>query len=85
MEIEDIDHILRRCPRATQVWISLKHKNLNFMQGELDFAEWFFHDARVQHEDHDCATKYLLTLWYLWKRRCAACFDPSHRAPVDKA
>ena len=82
--IEGSEHILRRCPSARQVWTSLKDKKMDYLQDDLDFTEWFFHHARGVHEDANWATKFIITLWYIWKWRCTAQFNTTEEIPFDK-
>jgi len=81
---EDIEHIFLDCPTASQGWGSLRARNMDFIQPDLSFTEWFFHHARGKHNDEFWATKFLLTLWHLWKWRCAISFGTMEAIPRDK-
>jgi len=36
------------------------------------------------HEDPNWPAKFAITLWYIWKWRCAACFEPIEKIPREK-
>ncbi|KAJ8432968.1 hypothetical protein Cgig2_032800 [Carnegiea gigantea] len=81
---EDSEHIIRFCPKARDVWASLKAIGLDFIFDELNFMERLFHNIRESHADRDLSTKFLTTLWYLWKWRCSTCINDSRDIPRSK-
>ena len=82
--MESSEHVLRLCPKARDVWASLTATGLDFSFDELNFMEWFFHNTGGNHADRDWSTKFLTTLWYLWKWTCSACLNDSRDIPNSK-
>ncbi|KAJ8420951.1 hypothetical protein Cgig2_010780 [Carnegiea gigantea] len=82
--LEDSEHILRFCLKARDVWASLKAIGLDFVFDELNFMEWLIHNIRGSYADRDWSTKFLMTLWYLWKWRCLTCLNDSRDIPRSK-
>ena len=50
-EMEDMDHILCRCPTARGVWQFLRSKDLNCLHPELDVKERFIHNIGEANVD----------------------------------
>ena len=82
--IEDLEHLLRLCLNATEVWQALEHEGMYCSAADLDFEVWLRQNLLGPHEDSAWSTKFAITLWYIWKWRCARCFDKTERIPVDK-
>ncbi|KAJ8428422.1 LOW QUALITY PROTEIN: hypothetical protein Cgig2_003124 [Carnegiea gigantea] len=81
---EDIDHILRRCPRACELWNVLELEGLKCVADDTNVIAWIKANSVLKQDGLHGPTKFLLTCWYLWKWRNAICFCsmeciPTHR------
>ena len=83
-EVEDLVHIFRECPKAKEVWRGLQARGLRYTAGSASLQEWIYINSLGDHEDPKWQTKFLLTVWYLWKWRCSFCFTESADVPRDK-
>lgn len=69
--VEDVDHILRSCSVAQQVW-NLYRALLPSSPAGLAFRPWLV--SQLQHVDHALACA---VLWNLWTWRNNAVFEPN--------
>ena len=83
-EMEDLDHLLRRCPQAVGMWHALQAKGLYYLASDATCHQWVQLNMRGAHEDPDWPTKFMITVWYLWKWRCALSLGQSETIPSDK-
>jgi len=82
--MEDLQHLFRYCPNAQEVWHSLEREGMFCSAGDMDFQTWLQRNLFGPHEDSDWSTKFAITLWYIWKWRCASCFNNIATIPLDK-
>jgi len=82
-EVEDLNHIFRRCPRAHEVWSSGQFPGFSPLAGDVNFLHWVNWNLRAQQEDTEWPRKFLLTVWYIWKWRCARCFGEEDTVPRE--
>ena len=83
-DIENLDHVFRKCPHALLVWHALRQNGLRPVRPHLGLQEWFKCNATGVHEDPDWPTKFLSTTWSLWKWRCKAYFDNSEQESLNR-
>ncbi|XP_019199070.1 PREDICTED: uncharacterized protein LOC109192823 [Ipomoea nil] len=78
---EDIEHVLRRCPAAEEVWKSISRLDYERMK-EAPFQEWLedgLSDKRKGREPASKSTLFSTTLWWIWKWRNERVFNGSSR------
>jgi len=74
---EDLDHLFRTCSAAQSVWQELRVRALHPLASEGNFHSWLHCNLQTPHDDPAWAMKFMVTLWYIWKWRCARCLgDP---------
>jgi len=83
-ELEDLEHILRSCPKAREVWQELRIEGLRYIAGEEEFSKWIRQNLQRTHDDPDWSTKFMITLWYIWKWRCSYSFNADEENPREK-
>ena len=83
-ELEDLEHISRSCPNARAVWQELSIEGLCYTAGEEEFSKWVRQNLHGTHDDPDWSTKFMITLWYIWKWRCKQCFNTDDESPREK-
>jgi len=66
-EVEDLDHLLRYCPNTTETWQAVQSHGVNAAKSNARLSIWLHHNISGQQEDPDWPTKFLITLWYIWK------------------
>ena len=81
-DVEDLDHVLHWCSNAQEVWHALDNIEISSTGHDQGLPEWLQHNLNGTHDDPDWSPKFAMTLWYIWKWRCAKCFG-STRLPVD--
>jgi len=74
-EVEDLDHLLRYCPNATGAWQAIQQQGSYSSANDEGLHVWLRQNIIGAHEDLDWLTKFLITVWYIWKWRCVHCFD----------
>ena len=57
------------------VWKSLATKGLSQLGGHLSLEDWIMSNLCNKTEDSYWPTKFLVTLWYIWKWRNGVCFE----------
>jgi len=82
--IEDLHHVFRFCPRAQEVWQELSREGLYYLATRSEFQGWLRQNLVGLHADPNWAMKFATTLWYIWKWRCASCFNNMGGIPFDK-
>lgn len=75
-KVEDIEHVLRECPAADEVWLrilpELHHKSRN-----MSFRNWLDYGIANRGNGHKPELEnslFALTIWWLWKWRNNAIF-----------
>ncbi|KAK8516544.1 hypothetical protein V6N12_038784 [Hibiscus sabdariffa] len=78
---EDIDHILRHCVKASDLWRSVLGHGVADSLSSLSFEDWL-HDnisgrlpAIISRKDW--GMEFAIYCWLLWKLRCSMVLDPS--------
>jgi len=64
---EDIEHVLRSCPKAKEVWRFFARLKLGTRAYDADFRSWFIANLTDMQQDGTWPTKFLIILWFLWK------------------
>jgi len=64
-KVENLEHVLRSCPQATQVWHTIQAHGLNYIGAEGNCTQWLLLNVRGSHEDPDWPTKFIITVWYI--------------------
>ena len=82
--MEDLDHILRQSPNAQVTWQVLEKAGMRCVASDTGLQEWIQQNIRRTHEDPEWPEKFVITMWYIWKWRCALCFDNAGEIPVEK-
>ena len=83
-EVEDLDHLLRSCPNAIEAWQGLQPQGVTGSTNNEGLYGWIQHNITRTHEDPDWPTKFLVTMWYIWKWRCMHCFGTRGEVPREK-
>lgn len=76
--LEDVEHILRHCSEASQVWQRLLSSHELLKQQHLSFHDWFRHNIgrKVSCEIKlDWQVIFIFTLWWLWRWRNERIFN----------
>ncbi|XVE79323.1 hypothetical protein DITRI_Ditri14bG0049000 [Diplodiscus trichospermus] len=76
--LEDMDHVLRKCPEASNLWQSLLPAAKFHKQGNLSFHEWLQYNlcASLSFAGFpNWPASFAITLWWLWKWRNAFVFS----------
>ncbi|KAJ8426081.1 hypothetical protein Cgig2_006789 [Carnegiea gigantea] len=81
---ETRDHVLQRCSAAQSVWRLLAQQDVQCLCPVTPLNEWIKGNVQGCHKDSNWSTKFLTTLWYIWKWRNAYCFDNLSELPEDK-
>ena len=50
----------------------------------MNLKEWIIHNTMGTYTDPSWPTKFLVTIWQLWKWRCSKCFNAGEDTPADK-
>ena len=80
---EDLDHVLRRCLHAQDVWGVLAQMGMQSVDVDTDLPEWLQLNLRGAHIDPSWPTKFAVALWYIWKWRCVKIFGSIEQLPMD--
>ena len=81
---ESVQHVLRDCPEANITWQAILAKGSGRLEANLNFKEWFLMNICDQGKDGNWPTKFLITMWYIWKWRNGVCFNATEQIPRDK-
>ena len=82
--IEDLEHIFRGCSNAKEIWQELENEGVHCLGFDMDFHGWLQRNLLEPHADSDWATKFAIIIWYIWKWRCARCFERPETIPIEK-
>ncbi|CAN1176559.1 Putative ribonuclease H protein At1g65750 [Linum perenne] len=77
---ETIEHVLRDCRFATEVWRHVSDFDTSVSQWTLDAAAWLKH-----HLCSDRSISFGVVCWYLWKARNERVFTPMHQPAQNVA
>ena len=83
-EEEDLNHVLRFCTNATRTWQSTQSPTVIGTESFEGITAWLQHNLAHQLEDPNWPTKFLITLWYIWKWRCMICFGSQDDIPMER-
>jgi len=83
-EFEDVEHVLRTCPRAAWIWRQFARVNLGKHDSEACYRNWFLQNLATTGQDKTWSTSFLIILWYLWQWRNGLCFDNEYIIPHDR-
>jgi len=81
---EDLDHLLRLCPNAKETWQTLETKGICCLSMNEALHIWLQRNLMDTQVDPNWPVKFAITLWYLWKWRCAMCFETVEGIPSEK-
>ncbi|KAL4311976.1 hypothetical protein GQ457_01G025270 [Hibiscus cannabinus] len=83
---EDVEHILRRCPKARLTWASmLSPTNLHSL-APLNLQDWIAANLGSSSSftfEEDWPSYFAVTCWQLWKRRCSLLFNENYVEKVN--
>ena len=82
-EVEDLQHLFRSCEHAQLVWYSLAESGTYCEAQEAEFPVWIQQNLDGSHVDPNWPTKFTITLWYIWKWRCAQCHNQFAEIPSN--
>ena len=80
---ESISYVLRACPSAREVWHFLELQSMKYLAPDAFCNTWIEVNVTGCHNGADWATKFLTTIWYLWKWRNTL-LQPIRGYPPDK-
>lgn len=76
-EVEDIDHVLRKCPRAMEIWATvLSNHYVAYLSRPL--LEWLDHGISFKKTGitpGSDSSLFAIVLWWIWKWRNEAIFN----------
>ena len=84
LEYEDTKHITRHCSEAQRVWAFFFGNRMGIHGNRLGFREWIEENVMGCKHQEDWPTKFITTIWYLWKWQNAACFKFGRNITIDK-
>lgn len=61
--IEDINHMLRACDEARQVWHYFEMSSQGIHVSNLGINDWILQNIGLSHQDHNWPTKFTLIIW----------------------
>ena len=62
---ENLDHVLRSCPHAQDVWDVLTQMGLHSSGMDTDLLEWLHRNLKGAHVIPNWPTKFAIVLWYI--------------------
>jgi len=81
---ESVIHNLRDCPQAQDVWRWLVIQDMCSLALSTSCNAWIELNVRTMHNDREWPTKFLITMWYIWKWLNARCFHRKGDIPASK-
>jgi len=66
-EEENLDHLLRRCLNAQEVWQAIHSIGMNCSGVNKGLREWLHQNLLGVNDDPNWSTKFAIVLWYIWK------------------
>ena len=66
-EEEDLDHLLRKCPNAQDVWHALQSLGWCGPAADTSLKDWLRINLIGTQVDPNWPTKFVIALWYFWK------------------
>jgi len=83
-EDEDLDHMLRRCSHAKETWKALEARGVCSLSTNEALHVWLQRNMMDPQVDPTWPAKFAITIWYIWKWRCALCFENAEGIPLEK-
>jgi len=82
--LEDINHILRNCVRASEVWHYFDQAEQGIHDSNMGLQEWIYRN--INHTTHEplWPTKFAVIIWWLWRWRNEHSFGRTPSIAVDK-
>ena len=77
---ESTEHVLRGCPKAQEVRMSLAWQGLDYLSYDGRLNEWIRDNIEQNYKDPNWSTKFLTTIGYIWKWLNALCFEDSNES-----
>ncbi|KAK8550128.1 hypothetical protein V6N12_038858 [Hibiscus sabdariffa] len=78
-EPEDIDHVLRRCEKAKDLWRNVLGREVAASLDSLPFEEWLHGNISCRLPEiidrADWDMEFAIYVWLLWKLRCSLVLD----------
>lgn len=84
---EDVDHILRSCPNAKDVWRKIAPNRVMQNAWKKPFLTWVGDNVRNRERPGGAAnwnTTFAVTVWWLWRWRNDQIFNDSHMMIKEK-
>ncbi|KAL4319432.1 hypothetical protein GQ457_18G015740 [Hibiscus cannabinus] len=75
---EDMDHVLRLCTAAREVWgkiVPIAERDRFFRVAHREWLRTNLFDVSSTVGDEDWHVRFIITCWLLWKRRCCFVFE----------
>ncbi|KAL4353002.1 hypothetical protein GQ457_06G021180 [Hibiscus cannabinus] len=76
---EDLEHVLRSCIMARNVWLLAIPTETRHIFFNLPFMDWVYKnlfDHSFMVTELNWSTRFAVLCWLIWKRRCSLLFDP---------
>ncbi|KAL3513072.1 hypothetical protein ACH5RR_025789 [Cinchona calisaya] len=87
-QMEDTEHILRRCPKAVSLWQSLGFSAFSAFNSSLSFVDWLkfrcFKSTGASNRMIPWPILFSFVCWGLWTNHNKSLFSPNYR-PVNLA
>ncbi|KAL4354845.1 hypothetical protein GQ457_06G011460 [Hibiscus cannabinus] len=83
---EDMDHVLRQCVAAREVWCKIVPIAERDRFSRVAHREWLrtnLFDVSSTVGDEDWHVRFIITCWLLWKRRCCFVFESARGIGED--
>ncbi|KAK0586151.1 hypothetical protein LWI29_001876 [Acer saccharum] len=81
---ENLVHVFKGCSAAVTIWEDICMGVTSTEAFNLDWSDWLHQNLKCSSKIMGSVPSYLLfaiTLWFLWKWRCKAVFEPSFKYP----
>jgi len=81
---ENLNHIFRSCSEARGVWNYFEQAGEGTHDPRLTMAEWIHRNVTMTRHNSQWPTKFVTTVWWLWRWRNDRCFGRTLNIPSDK-
>ncbi|KAK8669638.1 hypothetical protein V6N13_107063 [Hibiscus sabdariffa] len=77
--VEDIEHVLRKCTKAHELWFNILEPDILDTFLSTPFDDWMVDNLRYSSNwdnlEFDWSIRFSIFCWLLWKTRCCELFD----------
>ncbi|KAL5815472.1 hypothetical protein ACOSQ4_026113 [Xanthoceras sorbifolium] len=77
---EDLEHLLRGCPRSINIWENCCKDSTKFLEFKGDWETWMHKNLTLNSRILGLGPSNVVVawvIWYIWKWRCAKVFEAS--------